>query len=125
LKYQGIAPPTSRGEEFFDPGAKYHIPDNTPYSRYFMSFILQFQFHRALSKIAGCADPLNRCSIYESKEAGSRLNAMLSMGLSKPWPDALEALTGGRQMDATAILDYFAPLSAWLDEQLKGKPVGW
>ena len=125
LKYQGIAPPSPRGDELFDPGAKYHIPDNTPYSRYFMSFILQFQFHRALSKIAGCTDPLNRCSIYQSKEAGSRLNAMLSMGLSKPWPDALEALTGGRQMDATAILDYFAPLSAWLDEQLKGKPVGW
>jgi peptidyl-dipeptidase A len=125
LKYQGIAPPASRGEEWFDPGAKYHVPDNTPYSRYFMSFILQFQFHRALSKIAGCTDPLNRCSIYESKDAGSRLNAMLSMGLSKPWPDALEALTGARQMDATAIIDYFAPLSKWLDEQLAGKPVGW
>jgi peptidyl-dipeptidase A len=125
LKYQGIAPPEVRGEDLFDPGAKYHIPDNTPYSRYFMSYILQFQFHRALSKIAGCTTPLHRCSIYESKEAGSRLNAMLSMGLSKPWPDALEALTGGRQMDATAILDYFAPLSAWLDQQLVGKPVGW
>ena len=125
LKYQGIAPPTARGEEFFDPGAKYHVPDNTPYSRYFMSFILQFQFHRALSKIAGCTLPLNRCSIFESKEAGSRLNAMLSMGLSKPWPDALDALTGARQMDATAIIDYFAPLSKWLDEQLAGKPVGW
>jgi len=125
LKYQGIAPPTPRGEELFDPGAKYHIPDNTPYSRYFMSFILQFQFHRALSKIAGCTLPLNRCSIYESKEAGTRLNNMLSMGLSKPWPDALEALTGARQMDATAIIDYFAPLSTWLDGQLAGKPVGW
>jgi peptidyl-dipeptidase A len=125
LKYQGIAPPGPRGEDLFDPGAKYHIPDNTPYSRYFMSFILQFQFHRALSKIAGCTTPLHRCSIYESKDAGSRLNAMLSMGLSKPWPDALETLTGGRQMDATAILDYFAPLSAWLDQQLAGKPVGW
>jgi peptidyl-dipeptidase A len=125
LKYQGIAPPTARGEDFFDPGAKYHVPDNTPYSRYFMSFILQFQFHRALSKIAGCTLPLNRCSIYDSKEAGTRLNNMLSMGMSKPWPDALEALTGGRQMDATAILDYFAPLSNWLDGQLAGKPVGW
>jgi peptidyl-dipeptidase A len=125
LKYQGVAPPTARGEEWFDPGAKYHIPDNTPYSRYFMSYILQFQFHRALSKIAGCTLPLNRCSIYESKEAGSRLNAMLSMGLSKPWPDALDALTGARQMDATAIIDYFEPLSKWLDQQLAGKPVGW
>jgi peptidyl-dipeptidase A len=127
LKYQGVAPASTRGEEFFDPGAKYHVAGNTPYTRYFLAGVLQFQFHRALSKIAGCpaTTPLNRCSIYESKEAGKRLNAMLSMGLSKPWPDALEALTGARQMDATAILDYFAPLSKWLDEQLKGKPVGW
>jgi len=125
LKYQGIAPPSPRGEEFFDPGAKYHVPDNTPYARYFLADILQFQFHRALSKIAGCTTPLHRCSIYESRAAGERLDAMLKMGLSKPWPDALEALTGSRQMDATAILDYFAPLKAYLDEQLKGKSVGW
>ena len=125
LKYQGVAPPTPRDEQFFDPGAKYHVPDNTPYTRYFLADILQFQFHRALSQIAGCSLPLNRCSIYESKAAGQRLNAMLSMGLSRPWPDALEALTGTKQMDATAILDYFAPLSKWLDEQLEGKPVGW
>src|SRR6266536_3490339 len=125
LKYQGIAPATARGEEFFDPAAKYHVPDNTPYTRYFLADILQFQFHRALSKTAGCTLPLNRCSIYESKDAGRRLNAMLSMGQSKPWPDALDALTGAKQMDATAILDYFAPLSKWLDDQLAGKQVGW
>jgi peptidyl-dipeptidase A len=125
LKYQGIAPVTARGEEFFDPGAKYHVPADTPYMRYFLADILQFQFHRALSKSAGCTAPLHRCSIYESKEAGQRLNAMLSLGASKPWPDALEAMTGSKQMDATAIMDYFAPLKAWLDEQIKGKPVGW
>ena len=125
VKYQGVAPPSPRGEEFFDPAAKYHVPDNTPYTRYFLADILQFQFHRALSKTAGCTLPLNRCSIYESKEAGRRLNAMLAMGLSKPWPDALDTLTGAKQMDATAILDYFAPLSKWLDEQLAGKQVGW
>jgi peptidyl-dipeptidase A len=125
LKYQGVAPPSQRGEQFFDPGAKYHVPDNTPYTRYFLADILQFQFHRALSKTAGCGTPLHRCSIYESKDAGKRLNAMLSMGLSRPWPDALEALTGSRQMDATAILDYFAPLKLWLDEQTKGQTIGW
>jgi peptidyl-dipeptidase A len=125
LKYQGVAPPSARGEEFFDAGAKYHVPDNTPYTRYFLASILQFQFHRALSKIAGCTLPLNRCSTYESQEAGRRLSAMLSMGQSRPWPDALETLTGSRQMDATAIIDYFAPLSKWLDDQLKGKPLGW
>jgi len=125
LKYQGVAPPSARGEEFFDAGAKYHVPDNTPYTRYFLADILQFQFHRALSKTAGCTLPLHRCSIYQSAPAGQRLNAMLSLGLSKPWPEALDALTGSKQMDATAILDYFAPLSAWLDQQLKDKPVGW
>jgi peptidyl-dipeptidase A len=125
LKYQGIAPPTARGEDLFDPGAKYHVPDNTSYTRYFLADILQFQFHRALSKTAGCTAPLHRCSVYESKEAGARLNAMLSMGVSKPWPDALEALTGSREMDASAILDYFAPLQKWLEEQTKGQPIGW
>jgi peptidyl-dipeptidase A len=125
LKYQGVAPPSPRDESFFDPGAKYHVPDNTPYTRYFLAHILQFQFHRALSKTAGCALPLNRCSIYDSKEAGQRLNTMLSMGQSRPWPEALSALTGSKQMDATAIIDYFAPLSAWLDGQLKGQKIGW
>jgi peptidyl-dipeptidase A len=125
VKYQGIAPPSTRGEEFFDPGAKYHVPDNTPYTRYFLAAILQFQFHRAMAKIAACTLPLNRCSTYDNKEAGRRLNAMLAMGASRPWQDALETLTGSKQMDATAILDYFAPLSAWLDTQLAGKPIGW
>src|SRR5436190_2998795 len=125
LKYQGIAPPSARGEEFFDAAAKYHVPDNTPYTRYFLADILQFQFHRALSKTAGCSLPPNRCSIYEIKEAGQKLNAMLAMGLSKPWPEALAVLTGSKDMDATAIIDYFAPLSKWLDEQLAGKQVGW
>jgi peptidyl-dipeptidase A len=125
LKYQGIAPPSPRGEELFDPGAKYHVPANYPYARYFLAHILQFQFHRALAQAAGCTGPLHRCSAYESKEAGQKLNAMLEMGLSKPWPEALEALTGSKQMDATAIRDYFAPLQQWLDEQIKGQPSGW
>jgi peptidyl-dipeptidase A len=125
LKYQGVAPSSPRGEEFFDPGAKYHVPDNTPYTRYFLAHILQFQFHRALSKTAGCTSPLHRCSIYESQQAGKRLNAMLSMGLSKPWQDALAVVTDSNEMDASAILDYFAPLQAWLQEQTKGQPVGW
>jgi peptidyl-dipeptidase A len=125
LKYQGIAPPDSRTEKDFDPGAKYHVPANVPYTRYFLAGILQFQFHRALSQAAGCKGPLNRCSIYGNQEAGKRLNAMLAMGASRPWQEALFTLTGERQMDATAIRDYFAPLQKWLDEQNKGKPVGW
>lgn len=125
LKYQGVAPGSPRGEEYFDPGAKYHVPDNTPYARYFLADILQFQFHRALSQSAGCTTALHRCSIYGSREAGKRLNAVLTMGMSRPWPEALESLTGSREIDATAILDYFAPLKAWLDEQLKGQKAGW
>ena len=125
LKYQGIAPPVGRSEEDFDAGAKYHVAANVPYMRYFLADILQFQFHRALAQTAGCTGPLNRCSIYGNKEAGAKLNGMLQMGLSQPWQDALEKIAGARQMDASAIRDYFAPLEKWLDEQNQGKPVGW
>jgi peptidyl-dipeptidase A len=125
LKYQGIAPPAGRSESDFDPGAKYHVAANVPYMRYFLADILQFQFHRALSRTAGCTGPLNRCSIYGNQEAGAKLNSMLEMGLSRPWQDALEKIAGTREMDATAIRDYFAPLQKWLDQQNAGKKVGW
>jgi len=121
-KYQGVDAPVERSERDFDPGAKYHVPANVPYTRYFLADILQFQFHRALARAAGCTGPLHRCSIYGNKEAGQKLAKMLEMGQSRPWPDALEALTGQRQMDASAIRDYFAPLQKWLDEQNQGKP---
>jgi peptidyl-dipeptidase A len=124
-KYQGIRPPSPRGEEFFDPGAKYHVPSNTPYARYFLADVLEFQFHRALAKVAGCTAPLNRCSIYGNAAVGERLRNAVGMGASRPWPDALEAITGSRQMDATAIADYFAPLKAWLDKQNQGRKTGW
>ncbi len=125
LKYQGIKPPVERTEKDFDPGAKYHVPGNVPYTRYFLARILQFQFHRALCREAGFTGPLHRCSIYGNKKAGEKLNQMLEMGASRPWPEALEAMTGEKQIDATAILDYFAPLKKWLDEQNKGRKVGW
>ena len=125
LKYQGVAPPVARSEADFDPGAKYHVAANVPYMRYFLADILQFQFHRGLAQAAGCKEALNRCSIFDNKDAGKRLNTMLAMGQSRPWPEALEAITGQKQMDATAILDYFAPLKKWLDEQNQGTPVGW
>ncbi len=118
-KYQGVAPPVPRTEQDFDPGAKYHVPANTPYARYFLAHILQFQFHRALCREAGFSGPLYQCSIYGNKKAGERLRAMLAMGSSEPWPAALKAMTGEDKMDATAIIDYFAPLKSWLDEQNK------
>jgi peptidyl-dipeptidase A len=125
LKYQGVAPPVARSENDFDPGAKYHVPANVPYTRYFLARILQYQFHRSLCDAAGYKGPLNRCTIYGNAAAGAKLNNMLAMGASRPWPEALEAATGGRQMDATAINDYYAPLKQWLDEQNKGKQCGW
>jgi peptidyl-dipeptidase A len=124
-QYQGIEPTGVRGEDLFDAGAKYHIAANVPYARYFLARILQFQFHRALCQTAGAKGPLNRCSIFGNKEAGTRLAKTLEMGQSRPWPDALEAMTGQRQMDATAIIDYFKPLKTWLDEQNKGQTCGW
>ncbi|MEP4889226.1 MAG: M2 family metallopeptidase [Aliiglaciecola sp.] len=124
-KYQGLQAPVDRPADAFDPGAKYHVPANTPYTRYFLAHILQFQFHRSLCEIAGDQGPVHRCSIYGSKEAGTALNNMLEMGQSRPWQEALETLTGKPEMDATAILDYFEPLKAWLDEQNQDRKCGW
>ena len=119
-KYQGIAPPVARTEADFDPGAKYHVPANVPYTRYFLARVLQFQFHRALCKAAGQTGPLHACSIAGSTEAGRRLQAMLALGASKPWPEALAALTGERRMDGGALLEYFAPLSSLAREAEQG-----
>jgi peptidyl-dipeptidase A len=124
-QYQGIAAPVARGEEYFDAGAKYHVPGNTPYTRYFLSFIMQFQFHKALCEAAGQQGPLHQCSIYNNKAAGEKLGAMMAMGQSKPWPDAMEAITGQRSMDGSAIIDYFAPLNRWLKEQNQDRSCGW
>lgn len=125
LQYQGIMPPEDRSAAPFDAGAKYHIPGNTPYSRYFLARILQFQFFKAACDQAGWKGPLHRCSFYGNKEVGASLNAMLEMGASKPWPDALEAFTGKREMDGTAMISYFAPLMEWLKKENRGKSCGW
>ena len=124
-QYQGSVPPVARSEADFDPGAKFHIPGNTPYARYFLARILQFQFYKAACDMAGWKGPLHRCSFYGNKQVGQRLNAMLAMGASKPWPVALEAFTGTREMSARPMLEYFAPLQAWLHQQNAGKQCGW
>ncbi|MBA3880930.1 MAG: peptidyl-dipeptidase [Sphingobium sp.] len=125
LQYQGIKPPVERDETKFDPGAKYHIPAQVPYTRYFLARLLQFQFYKAACDQSGWKGPLHRCSFFGNKEVGAKLNAMLELGQSKPWPDALEAFTGSREISGAAMAEYFAPLKAWLDEQNKGKPSGW
>lgn len=123
--YQGVAPAIKRTEDDFDPGAKYHIPANVPYTRYFLAAILQFQFHRALCRSMGYKGQLHMCSIYGNKEVGKRLLAMMEMGASRPWPEALKVLTGEERMDATAILEYFEPLYKWLKQKNKGRKCGW
>lgn len=125
LRYQGIVPPQERPATAFDPGAKYHIPGNTPYARYFLARILQFQFFKAAADQAGWKGPLHRCSFYGNKEIGARLNEMLAMGASRPWPEALEAFTGSRRMDGSALISYFQPLMTWLQEQNRGRDLGW
>jgi len=125
LQYQGIIPPGPRDETQFDPGAKYHIPGNTPYTRYFLARLLQFQFYEAACKQAGWKGPLHRCSFYGNKAVGARFNAMLEMGASKPWPDALQAFTGSRTMSGKSMVAYFKPLMTWLQTQNRGKQCGW
>jgi peptidyl-dipeptidase A len=125
LKYQGIAPPSERPADAFDPGAKYHIPASTPYTRYFLARILQFQFYEAACKQAGWKGPLHRCSFYGNKAVGERLNTMLAMGASRPWPDALQAFTGSREISGKPMIRYFAPLTRWLQAQNRGRACGW
>jgi peptidyl-dipeptidase A len=125
LKYQGVAPPLPRSEADFDPGAKYHVAANVPYTRYFLAHLYQFQFHKALCEAAGWKGPLHECSIYGSKAAGAKLDAMLKLGASRPWPEAYEVLTGTPKADAAALLEYFAPLRAWLTKRNAGRTCGW
>ena len=125
LQYQGIVPPVARSEKVFDPGAKYHVPGNVPYARYFLAAIHQFQFYRAMCNAAGHSGPLYQCSFYGSKEAGAKLAKVLEAGASKPWTVTLEAFTGEKGLDASAVMEYFQPLKVWLDRQNAGKPVGW
>ncbi|VAV88076.1 Peptidyl-dipeptidase A precursor [hydrothermal vent metagenome] len=125
-KYQGITPPGGpRPADAFDPGSKYHIPGNTPYLRYFLSYVVQFQFHQAACKMSGWEGPLHRCSIYGSDVVGEKFQTMLEMGQSQPWPDALEAFTGSREMDGSAIVAYFEPLMDYLKQENKGSDCGW
>ena len=124
-KYQGVAPPVDRSASDFDPGAKYHIPSNTPYARYFLARVYQFQFYRAMCRASGYTGPLNRCSFYGSQAAGDKLHAMLALGQSKPWPEALKAMTGEDRADASAIIEYFQPLIDWLKQQNRGEKTGW
>ena len=123
--YQGISTSTERSEEYFDPGAKYHIPGNTPYTRYYLARIMQYQFHEALCNEIEFDGLLHECSIYGSKKAGDKIISTMALGESLPWQDAFENLTGTRQLSGKSILNYYAPLKDWLDEQNKNRTCGW
>ncbi|WAR05486.1 ACE-like protein, partial [Mya arenaria] len=124
-EYQGVSPPVGRGDDDFDPGAKYHIPANVPYIRYFVSYVVQFQFHEALCDAANHSGPLHTCDIYNSQAAGDALMSVLKLGSSRPWPDAMQMITGRRTMDAGAILEYFRPLITWLEQETRNERPGW
>ncbi|CAH0729159.1 unnamed protein product, partial [Brenthis ino] len=131
--FQGVEPPAPRSEADFDPAAKYHVSADVEYMRYYISFIIQFQFHRSLCQIAGEYSPgdsnklLSNCDIYRSTAAGNAFGKMLQLGSSKPWPDAMEVLTGQRRMDASGVLEYFEPLHEWLkaENERTGEYIGW
>ena len=124
-QYQGITPPGPRPDGAFDPGAKYHVPGNVPYTRYFLAHVYQFQFHRAACQQMGWKGPLHRCSIYGDKAVGAKFNAMMEMGASRPWPEAMQAFTGETRGDATGVTDYFKPLNIWLTKQNRKEKCGW
>ena len=124
-RYQGVAPPGPRPADAFDPGAKYHIAASVPYMRYFLAFNYEFQFHRAACRQAGWKGPLHRCSLYGQKQVGARLNAMLAMGQSRPWPEAMAAFSGETHGDAAGLIEYFRPLDRWLSAQIKSEKCGW
>ncbi|KAL2078213.1 hypothetical protein ACEWY4_025898 [Coilia grayii] len=127
LKYQGLCPPVARTEQDFDPGAKFHIPANVPYVRYFVSFVVQFQFHKALCEAAGQTGKLHTCDIYRSTAAGKKLGDAMKLGFSKPWPDAMFDITGQRDMTAEPLMEYFEPLITWLEAENKknNEVLGW
>ena len=124
-EYQGINTSYERSENYFDPGAKYHIPGNTPYTRYYLASIMQYQFHEALCNLINYDGYLHECSIYGNKEAGDRIISTMAMGQSLPWQDAFENLTGSRQLSGKSIMNYYAPLKEWLDEENKNRTCGW
>ncbi|MAX49268.1 MAG: peptidyl-dipeptidase [Gammaproteobacteria bacterium] len=123
--YQGIVPPSERSEAYFDAGAKYHIPGNTPYTRYYLARIMQYQFHEALCKESGFEGYLHECSVYGNKDAGEKIISTMAIGQSLPWQDAFEKITGSRELSGESILSYYAPLKTWLDEQNQNRTCGW
>ena len=124
-RYQGVGPAEPRGEEGCEPGAKYHVPGNTPYTRYFLSHVLQFQFYKALCGASGYDGPLHDCNFHGDEAAGERFWAMLSRGAGQTWQETMQEITGGQQMDGSAVLEYFAPLQGWLEAQNEGLACGW
>ncbi|CRK96558.1 CLUMA_CG009925, isoform A [Clunio marinus] len=132
-KYGGIKPPVLRSELDFDPGAKYHVPANVPYMKYFFSTVFQFQLHRAMCIASKEFDPsnpskpLHKCSIYRHHEAGHMLKKLMSKGASQPWQHTIQEVMGEGRLDGSAVREYFKPLEEWLrNENLRNQEyLGW
>ena len=119
-KYQGMVPPTDRGEEFCDAASKTHINnDAAQYYDYAVSYILLFQFHDHIAKNILKQDP-HATNYYGSKEVGSFLKDVLETGANNDWRQLLKESVGS-EMSAKPMLDYFEPLMAYLKEQNKGR----
>ncbi|ALC39612.1 Ance-3, partial [Drosophila busckii] len=132
-KYSGIKPPVLRSEMDFDLGAKYHIPANIPYIKYFFSTVLQFQIYRRMCLQAGQyvpndpRKPLHKCDIYRQPAAGNILKQLMAKGASQPWQEVLEETLGEGRLDGSALREYFAPLEEWLRQEAlrTNEYVGW
>lgn len=123
--YQGITSPVNRSEDYFDPGAKYHIPANTPYTRYYLARIMQYQFHEALCNAMNFDGLLHECSIYGNQIAGEKIISTMALGQSQPWQDAFENITGSRKLSGSSVMNYYKPLKEWLDKQNENRMCGW
>jgi len=121
---QGIEPPSPRGEEFCDAATKTHIND-TPayYYNYAFATVFKFQLHDYIARKI-LHQPPQSCNYADNKEVGTWLNNILKKGGTEDWRKVLKEATG-EDISTRAMMDYFKPLMSWLEEQNKGRQIGW
>lgn len=123
-RFQGIAPPEPRGEEYCDPATKTHINDDpAQYYKYAIAFAIKYQLHMYIAKNILHQDPRN-CSYYGNKELGAFLYNLMKVGATRDWRQLIREATG-EDLSAKAMLEYYAPLMKYLQEQNKGRDIGW
>ncbi len=121
---QGIEPPSARGEEFCDAATKTHINDNPAYYyNYAFATVFKFQLHDYIARKI-LHQPPQSCNYADNKEVGEWLNNILKKGSAEDWRKVLKDATG-EDISTRAMADYFKPLESWLEEQNKGRQIGW